>query len=80
MDAFLGLIGAFIGAVIFVCGYYFGKDSVKVSEPKQYEASEAELKKIQEEREQLIKEQEAFKDLMSYNTNMAYGVTANPLK
>ena len=81
MESFLVLFSAALGAVLFVCGYLFGKDAAT---PKagtiQYEASEEELKAIKEERERLIREQEAFKDLMNYNADMAYGVTANPLK
>ena len=80
MEAVLGLLGAAFGVVIFVCGYYLGRESNKAPEVEKYEPTEQELKAIKDERERLIKEQEAFKELMSYNTNMAYGVTANPLK
>ena len=79
MDAFLGLLGALVGAVIFICGYYFGKDSVKEKETETYEATEEEMKEIKEERERLIKEQQAFRELMNYNAATAYGVT-NQLK
>ena len=76
MDAFLGLLGAFVGAVIFVCGYLLGKDSVKVKKTDTYEATEDEMKEIMEERERLIKEHQAFRELMNYNADTAYGVTS----
>ena len=79
MDAFLGLLGAAVGAVIFICGFYFGKNSVKTEEPVQYEATEEEMKEIREERERVLKEHQAFRELMNYNADTAYGVT-NQLK
>ena len=80
METFLGLLGAFIGAAIFVCGYVLGKNTKEDEEIGTYEATEEEMREIREERERLIEDQKAFRELMNYNADMAYGITANPLK
>lgn len=76
MEAFLGLLGAFIGATIFVCGYVLGKNAKEEKKLETYEATEDEMKEIMEERERLIKEHQAFRELMNYNADTAYGVTS----
>ena len=75
----MSLLGVLLGVGLFVCGFLFGKS---VYAPKALPAKELtndEKAKIQEEREQLIREQEAFKTLMAYNADMAYGVNDSAL-
>ena len=75
----MSLLGVLLGVGLFVCGFLFGKS---VYAPKALSAKELtndEKAKIQEEREQLIREQEAFKTLMAYNADMAYGVNDSAL-
>lgn len=79
MEALLGLLCSLLGIGLFVLGFWFGKE---MSQPKKVEAAdptEEELHQIQEERRRLIEDQEAFRNLMNYNADMAYGVTGNNL-
>ena len=75
----MSLLGVLLGIGLFICGFFFGK---YVYAPKSLpvpELSEEEKAKIKEEREQLIEEQKAFRSLMDYNANMAYGVNDSAL-
>lgn len=79
MEALLGLLCSLLGIGLFVLGFWFGKE---MSQPKKVELpdpTEDELHQIQEERRRLIEDQEAFRNLMNYNADMAYGVTGNNL-
>ena len=79
MDALLGLLCSLLGIGIFVLGFWFGKE---VGQPKKVvtaDPTEEEMNQIQEERRRLIEDQEAFRNLMNYNADMAYGVTGNKL-
>ncbi len=75
MSVIVGLLSAVLGVGLFLSGFWFGKvvfeskqPVVSVSEP-----SEEEMREIREERERLIAEHNAFKDLMSYGAEQAYG-------
>ena len=81
MEMVIGMLGALVGVGLFVLGFVLGKQS---TEPKAQsttvENTDEELTAIRDERERLIQEQKAFKELMNYNANMAYGITSNPLQ
>ena len=73
----LGLLGAALGAVFFMVGFWFGRKSIVTSKvPLQMslnEPSEAEQAEIEKMRDRLRQEQEAFHDLLGYNADVAYG-------
>lgn len=76
MAGVLGLLGALCGIGIFLFGFWFGKEMTQAKKPDTTEPTEEELKEIREERERLIADQKAFRELMNYNADMAYGVAA----
>jgi hypothetical protein len=80
MGAILGMIGALVGIGLFMFGFYFGKSIYETKLPDPAEPTPEEVKAIQEERDRLIKEQEAFRDLVNYNAATAYGITGDSLK
>lgn len=72
----LGLLGAALGAVFFIAGFWFGRKStadVKTPAVPSYTPSEADMAEIEKERERLRQEQAAFHDLLGYNADVAYG-------
>ena len=80
MATVFGLIGALLGIGIFMFGFWFGKETSQPKKADPMEPTEEEMKEIREERERLIADQKAFRELMNYNADMAYGITGNPLK
>lgn len=80
MATVVGLIGALVGIGLFLFGFWFGKEMNKPKKVDPTEPTEEEMKQIREERERLIEDQKAFRELMNYNADMAYGITGNPLK
>lgn len=79
MEAIMGMLGALIGIGLFIFGFWFGKTVFEAKQPKEVssEATEEEMAQIREEREKLIADQKAFRELMSYNPDMAYGLVDN---
>jgi len=87
MEAVYGMIGAMVGIALFIIGCFFGKtlygmtyqqspntqQPVGLAADKDDTLTEEELTAIQEERKRLIEEQEAFRRLMNYNSDTAYG-------
>ena len=73
-----GLLGAAIGAGLFILGFEYGKRSVAAAPPPPaapvHIATEDEERKLQEAREKLREEQNAFHSLLNYNANMAYNI------
>lgn len=79
MEALLGLLCSLLGIGLFVLGFWFGKEMGQPKKVETADPTEEELHQIQEERRRLIEDQEAFRNLMNYNADMAYGVTGNNL-
>ena len=79
MEIIIGMLGAFVGVGIFVFGFWLGKEMNKPKKVDPSEPTEDELNRIQEERRRFLEDQEAFRNLMNYNADMAYGVTGNNL-
>lgn len=71
MELVIGLLGAVICIGSFVGGVLFGRT---LSKPSVSIITDEEKKAIQLERERLIDEQNAFKDLMNYNADIAYNI------
>ena len=74
-----GMLGAILCIGIFCFGFWLGKE---MNQPKKIDPTkptDEELAQIQEERRRLIQDQEAFRELMNYNVDVAYGVTGNNL-
>ena len=68
----MGMLGTLIGIGLFVSGFLLG---TKLTAPKPVSAPELtpeEVQAIKLERERLTKENEAFKQLMSYGVEQAY--------
>jgi len=74
MDFLIGLIGALVGVGIFCFGIWFGRQLDAKTEGLTVEVPEEEAAELQAERDRLIADQKAFRELMNYNANMAYGV------
>ena len=79
MELLMGLLGALLGVGLVVCGFLFGKYVYAPKSSPVAELSVEEKTRLMEEREQLKREQEAFKTLMAYNADMAYGVEDSSL-
>ena len=79
MEALLGLLCSLLGIGLFVLGFWFGKEMGQPKKVETADPTEEELHQIQEERRRLIEDQEAFRNLMNYNADMAYGVAGNNL-
>ena len=77
METIFGLIGALVGIGIFMFGFWFGRETYKPKKTETADPTEDELNRIQEERRRFLEDQEAFRNLMNYNADMAYGVTGN---
>jgi len=79
MEVISGLIGALVGIGLFIFGFWFGKTVFETKMPGSTlsEATEEEMAQIREEREKLIADQKAFRELMAYNPDMAYGMVEN---
>ena len=77
METIFGLIGALVGIGIFMFGFWFGRETYKPKKTETADPTEDELNRIQEERRRFIEDQQAFRELMNYNADMAYGVTGN---
>ena len=75
----MSLLGVLLGVGLFVCGFLLGKHVYAPKSLPVPELSEEEKAKIREEREQLIAEQKAFRTLMDYNADMAYGLDDSAL-
>jgi len=73
MEFFIGMVGALLGVGLFVLGYFLGMGISKPNKVDLTEPTDDELHQIQEERRRLIQEQEAFRELMNYNPDIAYG-------
>ena len=78
MELLYGLLGAAIGAGLFILGFEFGKRSIAAAPPPPatpaHVQTEEEERKLQEARERLREEQNAFHSLLNYNANMAYNI------
>lgn len=79
MNIIIDLLCVLVGIGIFVLGFWLGKEMNKPKTPVLTEPTEDELNQIMEERRRIIEEQKAFRELMNYNADTAYGV-GNELK
>ena len=86
-EVLLGLLGAALGLAFFACGFYFGWKVRAVPKAEEHtgaikppEPTEAEKAAIEEERDRLRAEQNAFHDLLGYNADVAYGRARMPGK
>ena len=79
MEAIMGMLGALVGIGLFLFGFWFGKITFEAKKPDidASDATEEEMAQIREEREKLIADQKAFRELMAYNPDMAYGLAQN---
>lgn len=75
----MSLLGVLLGVGLVACGFLLGKHVYAPKSLPVPELSEEEKTKIREEREQLIAEQKAFRALMDYNADMAYGINDSAL-
>lgn len=80
-EVLLGLLGAALGLAFFACGFYFGRKSAgapkaaEITGAIKLEPTAEEKAQIEEERERLRSEQNAFHNLLGYNASVAYGVS-----
>lgn len=74
MELLVGLIGALVGIGLFVFGFFLGKAQPKEWTPKEEILTPEEQARIQEERAELIREQNAFRKLINYSADQAYGI------
>jgi len=74
MEFIAGLFGSLVGVGLFLFGIWFARQLDGKEKTPPVEVPEDEKREILEQRERLIQEQKAFRELMNYNANMAYGV------
>lgn len=77
-DAMQALFFALVFINGVLIGYAFGGSGNRAKAPESKPISEAEAEKIRKEREELEAQQKAFKDMMGYNADIAYGVNEDP--
>lgn len=77
-DAMQALFFALVFINGILIGYAFGSSGSRAKAPESKPISEAEVEKIRKEREELEAQQKAFKDMMGYNADIAYGVNEDP--
>ena len=75
MELLIGLIGALVGIGLFLAGFFMGKAQGKPWAPVEVPMTDDEVAKAIEERERMIAEQQAFRKLMNYGVEQAYGMT-----
>jgi len=74
MELLIGMFGAVIGIGLFVAGFVLG---TKLAQPKKLTVSQEEIEEQAKERERLLEDQSAFKDLLGYNTDIAYRIDSS---
>lgn len=75
MSFILGFLGALLALAAFVTGWISGGHMAKQRQEKR--AATEERKVGEEERRRLKSEQDAFRTLLNYNSDMAYGLNMN---
>ena len=76
MELLIGLIGALVGIGLFIAGFFLGKSQAKPWRPADITPmSDDEAEKIRAERERMIADQQAFRQLMNYGVEQAYGIS-----
>ena len=81
MEVILGMAGALLAVILFLaggaCGWVLhGNAHAPVTPASDKPLNEAEQKK----REEMIREQDAFRKMMSYNAEMAYDMYSEEAK
>lgn len=80
MEVILGMTGAVLSVILFVagvtCGWVLRGKATRQPSAASKPLTEAEAKK----REELIREQEAFRSMMSYNAEAAYDMYSKEAK
>ena len=89
-EVLLGLLGAALGLAFFACGFCFGSHvgrksadvpkAAEITSAVVPEPTEEEKAAIEEARDRLRSEQNAFHDLLGYNADVAYGRVKMPGK
>lgn len=74
MELLIGLVGALVGIGLFLGGFFLGKKQSNTWYPTESTPTEEEVEKIREERERMIADQQAFRTLMNYGVEQAYGL------
>jgi len=79
MEFLYGFVGSLFGIVIFLIGFSVGRRTAspvkKVPEPT---VSDTEKDRMQKERDRLMAEQRAFRNLVGYSADVAYGLADFP--
>ena len=82
MEFIYGLIGAFIGIGLFLLGFFVGRQAEKPVKIVKAEAVDgengADIERMEKERQRLEAEQRAFRNLVGYSADIAYGVEKFP--
>ena len=74
MEFIFGLVGVLLGIGIFLLGFHVGKQTV--APVKLYAVlSNAEQARIEKERQEMLEDQKAFRQLVGYSADIAYGLT-----
>ncbi len=80
MSVLLGLLGAVLGAGLFISGVLFGRGLFPARPAAPPAETEEERASIEAQRERLRQDQAAFHELLGYNAAVAYGLEAAPGK
>ena len=65
MEMLFGMLGALLCIGIFILGFFLGREFAKPKTVDLAEPTSDELAQIQEERQRLIDDQKAFRELMN---------------
>lgn len=75
MEIIYGFLGFLLGAGAFLLGMYFGRQQTSAPvKREEAELTEEQMKRFEKERKALEEEQRAFRQLVGYSADIAYGV------
>lgn len=81
MSFVYGVLGAVLVVAVFVGGFLCGRKLTFPEQAERVSEADRELTETERrERDRLVAEQDAFRQMMSYTADTAYGVTAPTLE
>lgn len=78
IELLCGMLGVVMALGVFALGFFVGQRFQKPASAEKPGPDEDEVERIRRERERMEKEQAAFRALVGYSADVAYGLTEFP--
>lgn len=79
MEIIYGFLGFLLGAGVFLLGMYLGRQQTQAPvKREEVDPTEEQMRRLEKERRALEEEQRAFRHLVGYSADIAYGVERFP--